>query len=90
MSGSFNRERRDSEVELQCVRDVDREAVAALYKSIREIRDDLRINVNQGRLVATRITVALSTLLRMPSAKPSPPFQRSMVATPTGRRIQRR
>uniref|UniRef100_A0A7S1M0V4 Uncharacterized protein n=1 Tax=Neobodo designis TaxID=312471 RepID=A0A7S1M0V4_NEODS len=72
MSGTFNRERRDSEVELQPVRDADREAVAALYKSIREIRDDLRVNVNQGKLVATRITVALSTLLRMPSAKPSP------------------
>lgn len=73
MSGTFHRDQHPGgDVELEAVRDADRDAVSALYKSIREIRDDLRVNCHQGRLVATRVTVALSTLLRMPSAKPSP------------------
>ena len=65
-------ERRHSDVELALVRDADVEAIKSLYHSIRDLRDRLRINVAQATLLANRISVAFSTLLRMPSAKPSP------------------
>lgn len=65
------RDRRASEIELQTVRDVDHDAVHKLSIAIRELRDKLILNKHQGRLLAMRLGVALSTLLRMPDARPT-------------------
>jgi hypothetical protein len=72
MEGAMSRPRSMSEIELAKVLDEDREAVRGLYKSIRVLRDDVRVNVHQAKLLAFRVNVALSTVLKMPHARMSP------------------